>query len=147
MCDVCDIQARKLLFQPAVTETQLTSIQALEAVVRIEGNNQLRNGLGNLSYEIANDYLVEEFTIDKGEHRTVITLSLAPKAMLKGSREEKEVGLEHTGEGRDIGEGLYWIGEGNNNTPKGRENYAAAQQAKLAKALGIGSREEKGRKQ
>ena len=85
MCDVCEIQARKLLFEPAVTEIQLSSIQALEAVVRLEGNNQLRNGLGNLSYEIANDYLVEEFTIDKGEHRTVITLSLAPKAVWETS--------------------------------------------------------------
>jgi hypothetical protein len=110
MCDVCEIQARKLLYAQ-VTEIKLSSIQALEAVVRLEGNNQLRNGLGNLSYEIANDYLVEEFTIDKGEHRTVISISLAPKAMLKGSREEKEVGLEYTGEGRDLGVFASWVGK------------------------------------
>ena len=82
-------------------------MQALEAVVRLEGNNQLRTGEGNLSYEIANDYLVEEFKVDKGEYRTVITISLAPKAithLLKG---------------------------------KGRKNYEATQQAKLAKALGM----------
>ena len=61
-----------------------SSMQALEAMVRLEGNNQLRTGEGNLSYEIANDYLVEEFKVDKGECRTVITISLAPKAILKG---------------------------------------------------------------
>ena len=63
---------------------RFTSIQALEAVVRLEGNDQLRTGEGNLSYEIANDYSVEEFKVDKGKYRTVITISLAPKIMLKG---------------------------------------------------------------
>ena len=61
----------------------ISSMQALEAMVRLEGNNQLKTGEGNLSYEIANDYLVEEFKVDKGEYRTVITISLAPKVMLK----------------------------------------------------------------
>ena len=60
-----------------------SSMQALEAVVRLEGNGRLRNGIGNLSYEIANGYLVEDFKVDKGEYRTVITISLAPQSTLK----------------------------------------------------------------
>lgn len=68
-----------------------SSMQALEAMVRLEGNNQLRTGEGNLSYEFANDYLVEEFKVDKGEYRTVVTISLAPKAMLK-RKGSKEIG-------------------------------------------------------
>ena len=120
MCDVCEIQARKLLYAQ-VTEIQLSSLQALEAVVRLEGNNQLRNGLGNLSYEIANDYLVEEFTIDKGEHRTVISISLAPKAMLKGKERKNyeatqqaklaKAMLKGSREGKEVGVFASWEGE------------------------------------
>ena len=72
----------------------ISSMQALEAVVRLEGNNQLMTGEGNLSYEIANGYLVEEFKVDKGEHRTVVTISLAPKAMLKGKGRDNEVRVD-----------------------------------------------------
>ena len=57
-----------------------SSMQALEAMVRLENNN-------HLSYEIANGYLVEDFKVDKGTYRTVVTISLAPQAILKRKEE------------------------------------------------------------
>ena len=32
---------------------------------------------------VANGYLVEDFKVDKGDYRTVITISLAPQSILK----------------------------------------------------------------
>ena len=36
-----------------------------------------------------NVYLIEDTVIDEGKYRTVITISLAPKAMLKGKEVKK----------------------------------------------------------
>lgn len=60
-------------------------LQALEALVRLERNNQLRNGV---SYEIANSYLVEFCNVDRGKYRTVITISLAPPLIDKTKGED-----------------------------------------------------------
>jgi hypothetical protein len=57
---------------------EISSMQALEAMVRLEGSNQLRDGVINLSYEVANDYLIEYCSVDRRELRTVISVCLAP---------------------------------------------------------------------
>jgi hypothetical protein len=63
---------------PYCSEHTFSSIQALEALVRLEGKVN-----GNLSQEIAKGYVVEEFTVDRGEYRTVIIISLAPTKELR----------------------------------------------------------------
>tara|TARA_R110002110_G_scaffold201873_1_gene412887 strand:+ start:333 stop:710 length:378 start_codon:yes stop_codon:yes gene_type:complete len=68
---------------PYCSEHTFSSIQALEALVRLEGNDKLRSGSGNLSQEIAKGYVVEDFTVDRGEYRTVIIISLAPTKVLR----------------------------------------------------------------
>ena len=54
--------------------------QALEALLGLERDNQLRNGVSD---EIANSYLVEFCNVDRGKYRTVITISLMPQSIDK----------------------------------------------------------------
>ena len=75
--------------------------EVMKEGLRVESNPLI----GYVSVLVDEDvYLIEDTVVDEGKYRTVVTISLTPKAMLNG---------------------------------KGRKNYEATQQAKLAKALGM----------
>ena len=72
----------------SVGEAMINKVRKGREGISIESNSLL----GHVSLRAEDNYLIEDINVDEGKYRTIVTIFLTPKTMLKG-KEGKE-GLE-----------------------------------------------------